>query len=126
MVFCIKIRWKTALCKEGPVRRQLEHGSRLGYLPWLISCGLFRLSPGARGDAPTIPKTTKRSYHHFAILKDQQHSNEYIIILTMSKIQFLLRIHKKDLFLLPNATEVALNTIKFSRFYYLSSPSQPN
>ena len=26
------------------------HGSRMGYLPWLISCGLLRLNPGARGE----------------------------------------------------------------------------
>ena len=33
-----------------------------------------------------------------------------IIIIIISKIQFLLHIHKKDLFLLPTPTEVAFNT----------------
>ena len=51
------------------------HGSRLGYLGWLMSCGLFQLNPGAWGDAPTIT-TTKRSYHHLAILNYQHHNNE--------------------------------------------------
>ena len=36
----------------------------------------------------------------------------------MLKIQFLLHMHKKDLFLLPTATEVAFNTN--------NSPSPPN
>ena len=44
----------------------------------------------------------------------------------MSKIQFLLHIHKKDLFLLPTPTEVAFNTTKSPRFYSSSNPSQPN
>ena len=44
----------------------------------------------------------------------------------MSKIQFLLHIHKKDLFLLPTPTEVAFNTTNSPRFYCSSNPSQPN
>ena len=35
----------------------------------------------------------------------------------MLKTQFLLHIHKKDLFLLPTSTEVAFNTTNSSRFY---------
>ena len=35
----------------------------------------------------------------------------------MSKIQFLLHIHKKDLFLLLTPIEVAFNTTKSPRFY---------
>ena len=35
----------------------------------------------------------------------------------MSKIPFLLHIHKKDLFLLPTPTEVAFNTTNAPKFY---------
>ena len=35
----------------------------------------------------------------------------------MSKIQFLLHIHKKDLFLLPTPTVVAFNTTNSQKFY---------
>ena len=35
----------------------------------------------------------------------------------MSKIQFLLHIHKKDLFLLPTLQLVAVNTTNSPRFY---------
>ena len=35
----------------------------------------------------------------------------------MLKIQFLLQIHKKDLFLLPAAAEVAFNTTNSPRLY---------
>ena len=38
------------------------------------------------------------------------------IIIIMSKIQFLLQVHKKDLFLLLTAAEVA----------FISNPSHPN
>ena len=40
-----------------------------------------------------------------------------IIIIIMLKIQFLLQIHKKDLFLLPAAAEVAFNTTNSPRLY---------
>ena len=43
-----------------------------------------------------------------------------VIIIIMSKIKFLLDIHKKDILLLPTPTEVAFNTTNSSRFY--SSP----
>ena len=49
-----------------------------------------------------------------------------IIMIIMSKIQFLLHIHKKDLFLLPTPTEVGFNTTNSLRFYSSSNPSQPN
>ena len=39
-----------------------------------------------------------------------------IIKIIMSKIQFLIHIRKKDLFL-PAPTEVAFNTTNFPRFY---------
>ena len=87
VVFCIKICWRMTLCKMAWVR-QLEqepdgHGSpceiRLGYLPWLISCGLFLLNPWAWGDARTIPTTTERNYHLLAILKHQHPNKEYNI-----------------------------------------------
>ena len=58
-------------------RPESPHGSRLSYLPWLISCGLFRLNPEAWGDAPTIPTTNKINYNHLAILKHHHHKNEY-------------------------------------------------
>ena len=84
MEMYVEISWRVALCKGVPGCGQLEegwlgspHGSRLSCLPWLTSCGLFRLYHGAWGDVPTIPTTTKRSYHHSAILKHQYHSNEY-------------------------------------------------
>ena len=44
----------------------------------------------------------------------------------MSTIQFLLHIHKKDLFLLSTPTEVAFNTTNSPRFYCSSNPSQPS
>ena len=84
MEMYVEISWRVALCKGVPGCGQLEegwlgspHGSRLSCLPWLTSCGLFRLYHGAWGDVPTIPTTTKRSYHHSAILKHQYHNNEY-------------------------------------------------
>ena len=43
----------------------------------------------------------------------------------MSKIQFLLQIHKKDLFLLPTPTEVAFNTTNSPRFYSSAIPVSP-
>ena len=43
-----------------------------------------------------------------------------VIIIIMSKIKFLLDIHKKDILLLPTPTEVAFNTTNSPRFY--SSP----
>ena len=58
-------------------RPESPHGSRLSYLSWLISCGLFRLNPEAWGDAPTIPTTNKINYNHLAILKHHHHKNEY-------------------------------------------------
>ena len=58
-------------------RRGSPHGSRLCYLPLLISYGLLWLNPRAWGDAATIPTTSKRSYHHLAILKHQYYNNEY-------------------------------------------------
>ena len=44
----------------------------------------------------------------------------------MPKTQFQLHVHKKDLFLLHRATEVAFNTTKSPRFYSSRIPSQPN
>ena len=44
----------------------------------------------------------------------------------MSKILFLLQIHKKNLFLLPTPTEVAFNTTISPRFYCPSTSAQPN
>ena len=97
------------------------HGSRLGYFPWLILCGLFWLNPGAWGDAPTILKTTKRSYHCLSILKYHHHNNEYNFDNNNSnnnvKNAVLLHINKKDLFLLPSPTEVAFNTTNSPRFH---------
>ena len=87
-------------------RPRSPHGSRLGYLPWLISCGLFRLNPRVWGDAPTIPTTTKRSYHHLEILKHQHHNNEY----NTDNNNLKNTIPKKDLFFLPTSTKVAFNT----------------
>ena len=58
-------------------RPESPHGSRLGYLPWFILCGLFWLNSAVWDDVPTIPTLTKRSYHHLATLKHHHHSNEY-------------------------------------------------
>ena len=44
----------------------------------------------------------------------------------MSKMQFLLHIHKEDLFVLPTPTEVGFSTTNCPRFYCSSSPSQSN
>ena len=98
------------------------HESRLGYTPCLISCGLVQLILGAWVDVPTIPTTTKRSYHHLAILKHHHHNNEYtmliiIIIIIIPKLQFLLHIQKKDIFLLSNPADKAFSTTNYPRFY---------
>ena len=44
----------------------------------------------------------------------------------MSKIRFLLNIHKKNLFFLLTPTEVAFITTNCPRFYCSSNPSEPN
>ena len=49
-----------------------------------------------------------------------------IIIIIMPKIQFLLHMRKKDLFLLPTPTEVPFNTTNSPRFCSSENPSQPN
>ena len=41
----------------------------------------------------------------------------------MSKIQFLLHIHKKDLFIVPTPTEVAFNTLTLQDFILQQSIS---
>ena len=36
----------TRLLGQGPGS---PHGSRMGYVPWIISCTLLQLNPGAQG-----------------------------------------------------------------------------
>ena len=39
-----------SVARAGTLRPGSPHGSRMGYLPWLISCKLLRLNLGARGE----------------------------------------------------------------------------
>ena len=49
-----------------------------------------------------------------------------IIIIIMSKIQFLLYIHKKDLFLFPHSNRSNNQYHYLSKILFFSNPSQPN
>ena len=108
-------------------RPRSPHGSRLEYVPWLISCGLFCLNTLVWRDAPTIPTTTKRSFHYLAILKHQHHNKEYNVdnnnYNDNVKKQFLESIHKKDLLLLPTPIEVAFHATNSPEFYSWSNQS---
>ena len=112
-----------------PWRPGNPHGSRLGYLPWLISCGLFRLNPRAWGDPLTIPTTTKRSYHHLEILKHQHHNKKYNTDNNNYNNNFqdtvsATHTQERSIFF-PAPIEVAFNT-NSPRFFSSSNPSQPN
>ena len=49
-----------------------------------------------------------------------------IIIMIMSKIQFLLYIHKKDLFLLPHSNRSSNQYHYLFKILFFSNSSQPN
>ena len=93
------------------------HGSGLGYLPWLIS-GLIPERDGMPLLYQQQPKEVTITWR-FSIITTTTTNPMLIIIIIIivSKIPFLLHIHKKDLFLLPTPTEVAFNTTNAPKFY---------
>ena len=122
-------------------RQGSPHGSRLGYLPLLISYGLLWLNPREWGDAATIPTTTKRSYHHLAILKHQYHNNEYNVDNNnynnnFKKCSFWYTYTRKIYFFFSLQQKWHSPTLRSGihqhlstnspRFYSSSNPSQPN
>ena len=72
--------------------------------------GCFGLIPECQG----MPHYTNNNEKKLPLLGDFEASSPsiliIIVIIVMSKIQFLLRIHRKDLFLLPTPAEVEFNT----------------
>ena len=129
MVFCIEIRCIMALWKGGPGCGQLEEepddqGALMeaGGLPPMVNhVDCSGLIPEREGMPPLYQQQTKEgsiTWRFWSIITITTNTMLIIIIkIVMSKMQFLLHIHKKeDLFLLRTQAEVAFNTTNSPRF----------
>ena len=102
---------------------------QVGLPSWLISRGLFQLSPGAWEDTPTIPTTTKRSYYHLTILKYHHHNNEYNVDnnnYNNNVKNTVSDTHTQERSFPPCSNRSGIQYHQLPKILFSSNPSQPN
>ena len=78
---CVKGTWVWA-ARARTWQAGSPHGSRLSYLPWLISCELFRLNPGAWGMSPTRQNFLLVTCYFLLVIRNFLLVTRYFLLVT--------------------------------------------